>query len=97
MFKEYFVKREAHVNIVKIVFFCEPDPTGQLKVLYEDKLKTAWNIDMQWLYLIGQGTVSTHVYFHCAALQQSARGYNARTHSQSKTDVSVQSVCKFIF
>ena len=52
---------------------------------------------MQWLYLISQGTVPTRVYFRCAALQQSARGYNARTYSQSKTDVSVQTVYKFIF
>ena len=52
---------------------------------------------MQWLYLIGQGTVPTRVYFRCAALQQSARGYNARTYSQSKTDVSVQTVYKFFF
>ena len=66
-------------------------------MLYEDKVETAWNIYMQWLYLIGQGTVPTCVYFHCAALQQCARGYNARTYSQSKTDVSVQSLRKFIF
>ena len=28
------------------------------------------NIYMQWHYLVGQGTVPTHVYFRCAALQE---------------------------
>ena len=59
-------------------------------MLYDDKIETAWNIYMQWLYLVGQGTVPTKVYFRCASLHGSARGYNARIYSQTKSDVSLQ-------
>ena len=60
-------------------------------MLYDDKIETAWNVYMQWVYLVGQGTVPTKVFFRCAALHGSARGYNARTYSQTKSDVSLQS------
>ena len=93
MFKEYFVKRETHC--CHFFFASLTLPAWQLKVLFKDKVELAWNIYMQCLHLIG--TVPTCVHFRCAALQQSARGYNAQTYSQSKADVSAQSVHKLTF
>ena len=52
---------------------------------------------MQWLYLVGQGTIPTKVYFRYAALHESAQGYNARSYSQSKSDVSLHSISGTFF